>query len=33
MTVAPVETLAASAFDASRPFVSSMGEHDLCTFC
>jgi len=32
MTVAPVETLAAAAFDASRPFVSSMGEHDLVYF-
>src|SRR5829696_2033171 len=28
MTVAPVETLAAAAFDTSKPFVSSIGEHD-----
>jgi len=32
MTVAPVETLAAVAFDASRPFVPSIGEGDLVYF-
>jgi hypothetical protein len=29
VTVAPVETLAAAAFDTSEPFVSSIGERDL----
>src|SRR5215207_440011 len=32
MTVAPVETLAAAAFDTSKPFVSSIGERDLVYF-
>jgi Metallo-beta-lactamase superfamily len=32
MTVAPVETLASAAFDASRPFVPSIGEGDLVYF-
>jgi len=32
MTVAPVETLAATAFDGSRPFVPSIGEGDLVYF-
>jgi Metallo-beta-lactamase superfamily len=32
MTVAPVETLAAAAFDTSMPFVSSIAENDLVYF-
>jgi competence protein ComEC len=32
MTVAPIETLAATAFDTSKPFVSSIGERDLVYF-
>jgi hypothetical protein len=32
MTVAPVETLAAAAFDTSKPFVSSIDERDLVYF-
>jgi hypothetical protein len=32
MTVAPVETLAAAEFDASKPFVPSLGEGDLVYF-
>ena len=32
MTAAPIETLAATAFDTSRPFVSSIGERDLVYF-
>ena len=32
MTLAPVEMLAAAAFDASRPFVQSIGEGDLVYF-
>ena len=32
MTVPPVETLAAAAFDTSKPFVSSIDERDLVYF-
>ena len=32
MTVAPVEKLAAAAFDSSKPFVSSIDERDLVYF-
>ena len=33
MTLPPVETLAATAFDTSKRFVSSIGERDLVYFC
>jgi hypothetical protein len=33
VTVAPVETLAATAFDTSKQFLSSIGERDLVYFC